>query len=164
MPPEKDCREIVKEIVERHRHRKAPVLPILHDIYDTFSYLPREALEETAKLLGIPTARIYSAATFYHLFSTEQQGKYVIRVCDTLTCHMKKSREILRAIEEHLGIRVGETTPDGLFTLKTTSCIGQCDKAPAMMINDKIYVSLTPEKVIKIIESYKGVKVNGGRE
>jgi len=68
MPPEKDCREIVKEIVERHKNRKAPILPILHDIYDTFSYLPQEALEEVAKLLKIPTARIYSAATFYHYF------------------------------------------------------------------------------------------------
>lgn len=152
---EENVEKVVDEIVEKNRWRRAPVLPVLHGIYDYYGYLPEEALECAARKLGVSKASIYSAATFYHLFSLKPQGKYVIRVCDTFVCHMKESREIIEAIKKHLGIDVGGTTDDGLFTLTTVPCLGECDRAPAMMINDEIYVSLTPQKAVEIIEKYR---------
>ena len=161
MVKEEPWKVAVREIVEKNRWRKAPVLPVLRGIQDTFGYLPEDALRYAAEELGISIAQIYSTATFYHLFSLKPQGKYVIRICNNFVCHMKGNKKILRAISDYLGIGIGETTKDGLFTLLTTSCMGQCDRAPAMMINDRVYLNLTPEKAVEILKSYKEADSSG---
>jgi len=97
---------------------------------------------------------VYGTATFYTFLDTEIRGKYIIRICKTISCAMKGKHDILSTIEEILKIRLGETSPDRKFSLLETNCIGWCHKAPAMLINDTPYTELTPEKVTEILREY----------
>jgi NADH-quinone oxidoreductase subunit E len=117
--------------------------------------LSDEVLEDIAKSLDMPLSEVYGVATFYSFLSVKPRGKYVIRVCKSLPCFYKNSAMILVAVEKELGIKPGEITTDGKFSLETTNCIGSCDNPPAMMINDEIHNGLTPEKVINIIRECK---------
>jgi NADH:ubiquinone oxidoreductase subunit E len=109
---------------------------------------------EVAKELDISAAEVYGTASFYTFLDTQTRGKYVIRICKTITCSMKGKSEIIQTLEDILKIKVGETTPDNLFSLVETNCIGWCHKAPAILINDLPYTELTPEKVSEIIKDY----------
>lgn len=131
----------------------------LHKIQDYFgNYIPVEAAEVVAEELGVPKSKVYEVLTFYTMFSTKPRGKYVIRVCVNLPCHVTGGREIVQILQEMLGVKFGETTEDGLFTLETTSCLGLCGVSPVMMINDQYYGDLTPRKVKELIENLR----NGG--
>jgi len=143
-----------EEILAKYGKSKDNLLYILHDIQDNNPqhYLTDEDLREVAKWLGLPYSYVHGVATFYSMFSLSPRGKYIIRVCESPTCHLMGSSDIIVELVKTLGVGVGETTKDGLFTLELTSCIGVCGVAPAMMINEEVYGNLTPEKVRKIIE------------
>lgn len=117
---------------------------------------------EIARELDIPVTEVYGTATFYSFLECKKMGKYIIRVCKTITCSMKGERQILLAIEDMLKIKVGETTQDGKFTLLETNCLGFCHKAPAMLINNEVYTELTPERIREILSSYLNDKIIGG--
>lgn len=145
---------LVKELTDKHGRKRESLMPILQGIVDKHSYLTDEAMVEVAKELDISAAEVYGTASFYTFLDTQVRGKYVIRVCKTITCSMKGKGEIIQLLEEMLKIRVGETTPDMEFSLIETNCIGWCHKAPAMLINEIPYTELTSEKVVEIIKSY----------
>jgi NADH:ubiquinone oxidoreductase subunit E len=109
---------------------------------------------EVAKELDISAAEVYGTASFYTFLDTSVRGKYVIRVCKTITCSMKGKIDIIQTIEDMLKIKVGETTSDKMFSLIETNCIGWCHKAPAILINEIPYTDLTPEKVVALIKDY----------
>lgn len=119
------------------------------------NYITEEELEIIAKELNIPLSRAYGVATFYSMLSTKKRGKYVIQICNSGPCYIKNSKEVARAFESALGIKIGEMTEDGLFSLEYTSCIGACDLAPAVKINDNIYGNLDREKIYKLIDSLR---------
>jgi NADH:ubiquinone oxidoreductase subunit E len=146
--------DLVKELADKHGRRRDSLMPILQDIVMKHNYLTDEAMVNVATELDISAAEVYGTASFYTFLDTEERGKYVIRVCKTITCSMKGKIEIIDALEETLKIKVGETTPDRLFTLLETNCIGWCHKAPAILINDMPYTELTPESVVDVIKSY----------
>jgi len=145
---------LVKELTGKHGHTRESLMPILQGIVEKHNYLTDEAMVEVAKELDISAAEVYGTASFYTFLDTQVRGKYVIRVCKTITCSMKGKGEIIQTIEEMLKIRVGETTPDREFSLIETNCIGWCHKAPAILINEIPYTELTQEKVVEIIKSY----------
>lgn len=145
---------LVKELSEKHGRQRESLMPILQDIVIKHSYLTDEAMVEVAKELDISAAEVYGTASFYTFLDTQARGKYVIRVCKTITCSMKGKSDIIHTIEEMLRIRVGETTADNQFSLLETNCIGWCHKAPAILINEMPYTELTPEKVSEIIKDY----------
>jgi len=145
---------LVKELAEKHGRERDSLIPILQGIVERHNYLTDEAMVEVAKELDISAAEVYGTASFYTFLDTEPRGKYVIRVCKTITCMMKGKNEILQTLEDMLKIKVGETTPDKMFSLLETNCIGWCHKAPAMLINEIPYTELTPEKVVEILKSY----------
>ncbi|MBI5008911.1 MAG: NAD(P)H-dependent oxidoreductase subunit E [Bacteroidia bacterium] len=145
---------LVKELSEKHGRQRESLMPILQDIVIKHSYLTDEAMVEVAKELDISAAEVYGTASFYTFLDTQARGKYVIRVCKTITCSMKGKSDIIHTIEEMLKIRVGETTADNQFSLLETNCIGWCHKAPAILINEMPYTELTPEKVSEIIKDY----------
>jgi NADH-quinone oxidoreductase subunit E len=118
------------------------------------NYLTDEAMVEVAKELDISAAEVYGTASFYTFLDTQVKGKYVIRVCKTITCSMKGKSDIIHTLEEILKIKVGETTADKQFSLIETNCIGWCHKAPAILINEMPYTELTPERVSEIIKDY----------
>ena len=145
---------LVKELSEKHGRRRESLMPILQGIVEKHNYLTEEAMVEVAKELDISAAEVYGTASFYTFLDTSVRGKYVIRVCKTITCSMKGKMDIIQTIEDILKIKVGETTSDNLFSLIETNCIGWCHKAPAILINEIPYTELTTEKVSVIIKDY----------
>ena len=109
-------------------------------------------MTELAESLNISISDVYGVATFYSFLSTKPLGKNVIRICHSLPCYLKNYQTIVEVVEERLGIKPGETTKDGEFSLELTNCIGACDQAPAMMVNDTLHVNLTPTKVLEILK------------
>ncbi|MFN8211042.1 MAG: NAD(P)H-dependent oxidoreductase subunit E [Bacteroidales bacterium] len=149
---------LVKELSDKHGRRRDSLMPILQGIVEKHNYLTDEAMVEVARELDISAAEVYGTASFYTFLDTEERGKYIIRVCKTITCSMKGKNDILHTIEDMLKIKVGETTPDKMFSLIETNCIGWCHKAPAILINDMPYTELTPEKVTDLLKSYMSKK------
>ena len=145
---------IVKELSDKHGRARESLMPILQGIVEKHNYLTDEAMVEVAKELDISAAEVYGTASFYTFLDTQVRGKYVIRVCKTITCSMKGKSEIIQILEDMLKIKVGETTSDKQFSLIETNCIGWCHKAPAILINELPYTELTPEKVVEIIKGY----------
>lgn len=145
---------MVKELADKYGRKRESLMPILQDIVKKHNYLSDDAMVQVATELDISAAEVYGTASFYTFLDTELRGKYVIRVCKTITCSMKGKSDIISTIEDILKIRVGQTTPDRMFTLLETNCIGWCHKAPAMLINDMPYIDLTPETVIDVIKGY----------
>jgi NADH:ubiquinone oxidoreductase subunit E len=145
---------LVKELSDKHGRERESLMPILQGIVERHNYLTDEAMVEVAKELDISAAEVYGTASFYTFLDTQVRGKYVIRVCKTITCSMKGKGEIISVLEDMLKIKVGETTSDKQFSLIETNCIGWCHKAPAMLINEIPYTELTPEKVVEIIKGY----------
>ncbi len=145
---------LVKELTEKHGRKRESLMPILQGIVAKYNYLTDEAMVEVAKELDISAAEVYGTASFYTFLDTQVRGKYVIRVCKTITCAMKGKSDILQTLEDMLKITVGETTSDRMFSLLETNCIGWCHKAPAILINEIPYTELTPEKIVEIIKGY----------
>jgi len=145
---------LVKELSNKHGRSRASLMPILQGIVEKYNYLTDEAMVEVAKELEISAAEVYGTASFYTFLDTRERGKYVIRVCKTITCSMKGKGDIIQTIEDMLKIKAGETTMDKMFTLLETNCIGWCHKGPAILINEIPYTELTPEKVVEIIKGY----------
>ena len=145
---------LVKELSDKHGRARESLMPILQEIVRKHNYLTDEAMVEVARELDISAAEVYGTASFYTFLDTQVKGKYVIRVCKTITCSMKGKSDIIHTLEDMLKIRVGETTTDKQFSLIETNCIGWCHKAPAILINELPYTELTPEKVSEIIKGY----------
>jgi NADH-quinone oxidoreductase subunit E len=145
---------LVKELSDKHGRARESLMPILQEIVQKHNYLTDEAMVEVAKELDISAAEVYGTASFYTFLDTQVKGKYVIRVCKTITCSMKGKSDIIHTLEDMLKIKVGETTADNQFSLIETNCIGWCHKAPAILINELPYTELTSEKVSEIIKDY----------
>ncbi len=118
-------------------------------------YLTHEFMMELAGSLGVPINDVYGVASFYSFLSTRPLGRNVIRICKSLPCYLKNCQIIIETVAKEIGIKPGETTPDGRFSFELTNCIGLCDRAPAMLINGDAHVHLTPQKISQILRSYK---------
>lgn len=147
--------KLVNDLVTKYGKERENLLPILQGVIDQERYLSEEAILKIAKEMSIPAADVYGTASFYSFLDTEPRGKYVIRVCKTITCAMKGKNQIIQAIEHYLKVKVGETTLDKKFTILETNCLGWCHKAPAMLVNDDVYTELTPELVVDILRQYR---------
>jgi len=133
----------------------ADLLERLKQAQHRYGYLPEKTIARIAKALDMPIGEVYGVATFYSFLATKPQGRNIIRVCKSLPCFLKNSQMIIENIEDRIGIKPGETTPDGRFSFQLTNCIGACDKAPAMMINSDVHTDLTPGKIARILQAYK---------
>lgn len=149
-----EIKELVKNLADKHGRDRESLLPILQGIVKKEQHVSEVAMTEVARELDMSAALVYGTASFYSFLDTEPRGKYVIRVCRTITCDMKGKREILDTLKNLLKINVGETTKDNRFTLLETNCLGWCHKGPAMLINEKAYTELTDDKVSEIIDEY----------
>lgn len=133
-------------------HPKELAVDVMFTLQDHYGYLSDEAVEKAATLLGIAPVEIEELATFYTFVYREPVGKYVIHVCDSLLCLLDGSETIQEHLQRKLGVETGETTDDGLFTLLPVCCIGYCDRAPAMLINRKVYGPLTVDSLDAVID------------
>ena len=145
--------EKICEILNDNNYRPDKLIPILREIQEEYRYLPEEVMTFVASSLDISPARVFGVATFFEHFKLSPRGKYIIKICDGTACHVKGSMDLYNTIKDKIGLDDDEeTTDDLLFTLETVSCLGACGLAPVMVINDKVYGQLTPEKTEKIIE------------
>lgn len=149
-----EIKELVKGLADKHGRNRESLLPILQGIVTEERFISDFAMAEVARELDVSAALVYGTATFYSFLDTKPRGKYVIRLCKTITCDMKGKRQIMKTLEDLLKINVGETTKDNKFSLLETNCLGWCHKGPAMLINDEVYTNLTEEKVSEIIGDY----------
>ena len=149
-----EIKELVKSLANKHGHTRESLLPILQGIIHEVRYISDEAMTEIARELDISAAQVYGTATFYSFLDTQPRGKYVIRVCKTISCAMKGKNLLTQEIENMLKIKVGETTQNKKFSLLETNCLGWCHKGPAMLVNDEAFTDLTSEKVREIISDY----------
>jgi NADH-quinone oxidoreductase E subunit len=145
----------IKDTLERYGKKRTALLPCLEVIQETAGYITPDSVSYLRDALDIPAADIYNVASFYSLLTTTLQGKYIVRTCNSLSCHINGAASILQSVENELGIRAGKTTPDKQFSLEVVPCLGLCDQAPAMMINDKIYGFLTEKSIKRIFDSLR---------
>lgn len=146
--------DLIKNLADQYGRERQHLLPILQGVVEQEKYLSEFSMVEIARELDLPASEVYGTATFYSFLEYKKMGRYIIRICKTITCSMKGKNQVLLAIEDMLKISLGETTPDGNFSLLQTNCLGFCHKAPAMLINNEVYTELTPEKVRDILSSY----------
>ena len=144
-----------KERIPTQGKGREDLLVLLKETQNNRGYLSDELLVELAESLGLSVSEVYGVATFYSFLSAKPQGRNVIRICKSLPCFLKNYQIIAKSVEREIGIRPGETTPDGRFSFELTNCIGACDKAPAMLINNDVHVELTPKKISQILKVYK---------
>lgn len=135
----------------RYPTKRAVLLPALHEIQHTYGWIPAAAMEEVAAFLEISPAEVMDTATFYEEYWLRPRGKYLIQVCRSLTCEICDSRKLTAHCKQTLGIEVGETTPDGRFTLVELECLGACGTAPVALVNDVLHEELTVEKLDRIV-------------
>jgi len=141
-----------KQIVKKHGNDKSAMIAVLQDIQDAFNYIPKEALKAAAKAMNVPLSRVYEAATFYAAFSLKPRGKHVVKVCMGTACHVRGAAMLEDKFERTLGIKPGETTADGKFSLETVNCVGACALGPVVVIDTEYHGQMTMKKVDKVIE------------
>jgi NADH:ubiquinone oxidoreductase subunit E len=149
--------EKVKEVLNKFKNEKESLIQIMLELQKLSgkNYLPDEWVEYVAKALDLPMSKVYGVITFYAMFNNKSRGKNLIEVCKSGPCHVAGAADIVRMLEAELGIKLGETTLDSLFTLEHSSCFGACDIAPAIKIGEKVYGNLTEELLRDIINSYR---------
>ena len=151
----KEQEQQLMAVIAEHKEQDGAVIPVLHKAQEIYGYLPIEVQEMISEGLDVPLAEIYGIVTFYTQFSLNPKGKYHIGVCLGTACYVKGSGDILDKIKEILGIEVGECTPDGLFSIEATRCIGACGLAPVLTVNDDVYGRLVVDDVAGIIKKYQ---------
>ncbi len=145
---------LIDEILEKYKGMDGALIPVLQETQNVHGYLSKEVIKYISAKMNIPVSQIYGVVTFYAQFHLNPRGKNVVRVCQGTACHVRGAKAILKALEDHLGISAGETTPDLSFTLETVACIGACGLAPVMMVNDDTHGRLTPELIPEILAKY----------
>jgi NADH-quinone oxidoreductase E subunit len=144
-----------QETVNRYPRKEAAILPVLYLAQQEFGYLGPEAIDYVARLMGQSPARVHGVVSFYTMLKTKPIGRHHIQVCRTLPCALRGAEQLTGFIKKTLGIEVGQTTPDGRFTLSEVECLASCGTAPMMQVNDDYYENLTDDKVTDILASLK---------
>ncbi len=151
LPPEVE--QFVKEVAERP-HPESYLIAVLHRLQNSVGYLSREHLNAVSVRMKIPAAKVTGVATFYHFFTFTPRGRHRLSICMGTACFVRGAGAVLARLQEMLGIGVGGTTADGLFSLEVARCVGACALAPVLIVNEKVYANVKPEDVPRILEEY----------
>lgn len=149
----------INEILQNHEMSKYDLVGILLEIQDEIPshYIPSDVADYVGEMLDVPLSKVYDVITFYAALSDKPRGRNVIQLCKSTCCKINKYEKVLEVLEVELGIQVGETTEDGLFTLEYSSCFGACDVSPAMRIGNEVHGNLDEKKVKELIRRYRGM-------
>jgi NADH-quinone oxidoreductase subunit E len=145
----------VKASVDAFGAKREEMIPILTDINRRLGYIPPEALDEVSKLLKAPKSQLFSVASFYRMLSTKPRGRHVIQFCESAPCHVVGGKEVWEELQEQVDLKSGETSPDGKWTLLTTSCLGICGVGPVMTIDEDVYGNIAPNELKTILARYE---------
>jgi NADH-quinone oxidoreductase subunit E len=135
--------------------RRECLIPLLQDVQETLTYLPPEGMDAVARYLGLPAAKVYGVATFYNQFRLTPPGRFRISICRGTACHVIGSATLQQFLESELGIKAGETTRDGLFSLEVVACLGACSMAPVVMVNDQFHGKLTQKSLSRVLKDLR---------
>ncbi len=159
---ERNIPAIVREAIEKHGTQRDALIPILSEINHVLGYIPGEAFREMRKQMHDPQehvyiseSQLYGLASFYDMLATQPRGQHVIKFCENAPCHIVGGKAVWDALKEQLDLKKGETTPDGKWTLVTTSCLGLCSVGPVVMIDDDVYGNVRPEQIPAILGRYE---------
>jgi len=147
--------EELEGLIEQYGSDRTALMPILQTIQKKHKYVSDFAQQEVARLLGIHPVEVYSVISFYSFLASEPKGRNIVRLCQTITCDLAGKANVAKAIERELGIKFGDTTKDKRITLEYANCLGMCDQGPAMIVNDRVFSHLTPEKAVQILNEIK---------
>lgn len=150
-----DLTPVLDGIIESYAGERGALIPVLQSVQNLLGYLPEKTLHYVSKKMGIPYSEVAGVVTFYSFFSTHPRGTYLIRVCLGTACYVRGGSAVLDAISRELGIRVGETTEDRLFSLEIGRCFGACGLAPVVMVNDTVHQRVKPSRVKDLLGSYQ---------
>ncbi len=139
------------EVLEAFRDERGAIIPILQRTQEIYGYVPAEAIQHISKHTGNSVAQLYGVATFYSQFYLERRGRHIVSICDGTACHVKGAPRLVTTLEEQLGIKAGETTPDYRVTVEVVYCLGSCALAPMAVIDGQVVGRLVPDKVSKLV-------------
>ena len=142
-------------IFSKYEKERENLLAVLQDVQENYNYLSKDTLIKVAEEFSLPLSEVFSLATYYKAFSLKPKGKYIIFVCMGTACHVRGSEKILQKIETELGIKAGETTTDGMFTIETVNCIGACALGPLVVVNNDYYGEMTSGGVENVLKEYR---------
>ena len=142
------------ELVCGRDHPESYLIPVLHKVQDRFGYLGLEQMDAVSTLMRIPAAKVSGVASFYHFFTFTPRGEHQISVCMGTACFVKGADRVLDKLKELLGVDIGQTTPDGLFSIDVARCVGACALAPVMLVDDTVYAGVKPGQVAKILKGH----------
>ena len=151
---------LLNDLISLNKGKRGNVIPLLQGIQHLYGFLPRVVIEKVAVELNLNISDLYGVATFYSQFRMKPVGKHIIKVCHGTACHVQNANVITNTLMDFLGVKDGETTPDGLFTLETVACLGCCSLAPVIMIGDDTFGKLTAKSVVKILTYIKNAEKN----
>jgi NADH-quinone oxidoreductase subunit E len=140
------------DMLQEYKAKRGAVVPALQKAQEIYGWLPREVLEAISREMRVPLSQIYGVVTFYSQFYLTRRGRHIVRQCDGTACHVKGAARIIDSVQNYLGIKAGETTPDYRTTFEVVYCLGSCGLAPVAMIDDKVVGHLVPETMIKLLE------------
>ncbi len=152
--PENEIKNKVKQVLKKYGNDKTALIDILHDTQASIGYLPKAALEAISAGLGVPLSKVFSITTFFKAFRLTPRGRHLISVCMGTACHVRGADKVLEQIEQELGIKSGDNTPDLKFTLETVNCIGSCALGPMVIIGDDYHGQVTPESIVPVLKQY----------
>lgn len=144
-----------EEILRTFPQRSSALIPLLHLWQEEEGYISEEGMREIAELMEVPPAYVQAVVSFYTLFRREPKGRYQIQVCTNLSCLLNGAEEVVRALLDHLHVELGETTPDGLFTVEEVECLAACDGAPCLQVNLEYKERMTPEAAVALVEELR---------
>ena len=145
----------LKAFIEEWKDKPGNLIMVLHQVQQTYGYIPRNIAIEISELLSVPLAKIYGVVTFYNFFKLQKAGKYIAQVCLGTACYLRGGDDLIKEFEKQLGVGVNATTPDGLFSVEAVRCLGCCGLAPVVVVNGEVYGKLSKGDVAGIIEKYR---------
>ena len=145
----------ISAFIDEWKSKPGNLIMVLHQVQQTYGYIPRNIAIEISERLSVPLAKIYGVVTFYNFFKLEKAGKYKIQVCLGTACYIRGGDDLLKTLEKELGIGLNSTTPDGMFSIEAVRCLGCCGLAPVIVVNGNVHGRLTAKDVPAIIEQYR---------
>ncbi len=145
----------LKAFIAEWKDKPGNLIMVLHQVQQTYGYIPRNIAIEISELLAVPLAKIYGVVTFYNFFKLQKAGKYIVQVCLGTACYLRGGDDLIKEFEKQLGVGLNATTADGLFSVEAVRCLGCCGLAPVVVVNGEVYGKLSKGDVAGIIEKYR---------
>ncbi len=145
----------LKAFIEEWKSKPGNLIMVLHQVQQAYGYIPRNIAIEVSEMLEVPLAKIYGVVTFYNFFKLQKAGKYIIQVCLGTACYLRGGDDLMKEFERELGIGVGGTTSDGLFSIEAVRCLGCCGLAPVVVVNGEVHGKLETKDVKNIVDKYR---------